>query len=117
MRLGLWIGIAALLWGCEKAPSAKPGGPPVGSPAPSAAAASAVAPMTEAAALFWFNSRAISDSGQNLYGRYAYSRLLPLLSPTHQKNPDVWFVASDGDYLGAVTVPASGPDEEKILGE
>jgi hypothetical protein len=73
--------------------------------------------MAEAGALFWFNSRAISDSGQNLYGRYAYSKLLPLLSPAHQKSPDVWFVASDGDYLGAVTVPTSGPGEEGILGE
>lgn len=72
---------------------------------------------TEEGTLFWFNSRVISEAGNNLYGKYAYSKLLPLLSPSRQKNPEAWFVALDGDYLGAVKLPTTGADEEKVLEE
>jgi hypothetical protein len=53
----------------------------------------------EMAAFYWFNSRVISDAGTSLYGRFVYQRLLPLLAPAIQNNPNAWFVLFDGDCL------------------
>jgi hypothetical protein len=113
MRGIAWILAAGLVSGCDRKEAPR-------DPGASGAAAivreEAVSPLTaEGGALFWFNSRVISDAGDNMYGRYAYSKMLPLLSPSQQKNKEVWFVALDGDYLGSVKIPTSGPEEERIL--
>ncbi|HLY75059.1 MAG TPA: hypothetical protein VKU80_13140, partial [Planctomycetota bacterium] len=116
MKRLFWILITGLASGCDKSPSGNAGAPSVPSPAP-AAASGPRALGAETGSFFWFNSRTISDAGQAHYGRFAYTQLLPFLSPGEQKNLEAWFVVQDGDYLGAMNAPASGPEERRILDE
>jgi len=53
----------------------------------------------EAAAFYWFDSQAISDTGISFYGRFVYEQFLPHLAPLEQNNDAVWFVLFDGDCL------------------
>src|SRR5688572_19941400 len=105
MRAISWVLMAGLVAGCDRKESSRET-PPSGSAA--VVPSEPTPPLKDQeGALFWFNSRVISDAGENLYGRYAYAKLLPLLSPSRQKNKEAWFVALDGDYLGTVNVPTS----------
>lgn len=68
------------------------------------------------AALYWFDSRKISDAGHAFYGTYVYERLLPEFGPVKRRDGKS-YAFSDGDYLptGPVVVPTAGAAEVKVL--
>lgn len=72
--------------------------------------------VTPGAALYWFDSRKISDAGHSFYGAYVYERLLLEFAPG-KRGGGKSYVFSDGDYLptSPVTVPTQGAAEAKVL--
>ncbi len=73
-------------------------------------------PMDPGAAYFWFDSSAITASGNSFYGAYVYGRLLPCFAPGKQP-ASVSLTFVDGDYLptGAFKVPTQGAEEARVL--
>lgn len=70
---------------------------------------------TGVAGLFWFDSKAISASGQPFYGAHAYRALLPEFSPRKRiiKGAFAYF---DGDLLAQTPfdIPRQGPLEAAV---
>ncbi len=67
--------------------------------------------------LLWFNWAQISSGGHRCYGKYVYHALLPFFSPKRFDRPIGSYHFFDGDLIGPVSIPYSGPADARVLAE